>query len=81
MGVAGKPYPTDLTDLTDGQRELVRVVIPEAGRASPVGGPAGGHQPLLHRNRSGCRWGVLPHDPPAKSTVYECVAAWRGDGT
>src|SRR5262245_29532996 len=36
---------------------------------------------LLYITRSGCQWDMLPHDLPAKSTVYEYFAAWRDDGT
>ncbi len=32
-------------------------------------------------NRSGCQWDMLPHDLPAKSTVYDYFAQWRDDGT
>ena len=36
---------------------------------------------ILYLNRSGCQWDMLPHDLPAKSTVYEYFAQWRDDGT
>ena len=36
---------------------------------------------MLYISRSGCQWDMLPHDLPAKSTVYEYFAAWRDDGT
>ena len=32
-------------------------------------------------SRTGRQWDVLPHDFPAKSTVYEYFSAWRNDGT
>ena len=30
---------------------------------------------------SSTQWDMLPHDLPAKSTVYDHFARWRGDGT
>jgi putative transposase len=79
-GTARKPYPTDLTD---GQWELMQVVIPDP---KPGGRPRSADMrevvnALLYLNRAGCQWDMLPHDLPAKSTVYEYFAAWRDDGT
>lgn len=78
--VARKPYPSDLADE---QWELIEVVIP----AAKSGGRPREVQmrevinALLYINRSGCQWDMLPHDLPAKSTVYEYFVAWRDDGT
>jgi putative transposase len=36
---------------------------------------------IFYLNRSGCQWDMLPHDLPAKSTVYNHFARWRDDGT
>ena len=36
---------------------------------------------VFYLNRSGCQWDMLPHDLPAKSTVYDHFAQWRDDGT
>ena len=36
---------------------------------------------LLYQNRTGCQWGLLPHDLLPKSTVYEYFSSWRDDGT
>ena len=36
---------------------------------------------LMYLSRTGCQWEFLPHDLPAKSTVYDYFAAWRNDGT
>ncbi len=74
-----KPYPSDLTDP---QWELIELLIPP---------PLPGGRPrdvdmrevinaLLYIGRSGCQWDMLPHDLPAKSTVYEYFAAWRENG-
>jgi putative transposase len=75
-----KPYDSDLTDA---QWELLAPLLPPE-----VGG--GRHRSvnlrevvnaIFYRLRSGCTWGMLPHDFPPKSTVYEYFAAWRNDGT
>ena len=78
--VARKPYPSDLRDE---QWELIEVVIPAAKSG---GRPRGVDMrevinAMLYISRSGCQWDMLPHDLPAKSTVYEYFAAWRDDGT
>lgn len=78
--VARKPYPSDLTDE---QWELMEVVIPAC---RPGGRPRGVAMrevvnAILYLTRSGCQWNMLPHDLPAKSTVYDYFAAWRDDGT
>jgi putative transposase len=36
---------------------------------------------VLYLNRSGCQWDMLPHDLPAKSTVYNYLAQRRDGGT
>jgi putative transposase len=36
---------------------------------------------IFYLNRAGCQWDMLPHDLPAKSTVYDHFARWREDGT
>ncbi|OWK39769.1 Mobile element protein [Fimbriiglobus ruber] len=75
-----KPYPTDLTDL---QWEIIQVVLPAA---RPGGRPRSVDlrevlNAIVYVNRSGCQWSMLPHDFPAKSTVYEYFSQWRDDGT
>lgn len=80
---ARKPYPSDLTDQ---QWEIIEALIP----AEKSGKQGGRHREvnmrevinaMLYLDRSGCQWDMLPHDLPAKSTVYEYFAAWRDDGT
>lgn len=78
--LARKPYPSDLTDE---QWELIELVIPSF---KPGGRPRAVSMrevvnAMLYLNRAGCQWDMLPHDLPAKSTVYEYFAAWRDDGT
>jgi putative transposase len=74
-----KPYPSDLTDA---QWEIVRPLIPvyKVGRPREVEMREVVNA-ILYLNRSGCQWDMLPHDLPAKSSVYEYFAQWRDDGT
>jgi transposase len=74
-----KPYPSDLTDE---QWALIEPLIP----VNTVGRPREVAMrevlnTILYLNRSGCQWDMLPHDLPAKSTVYDHFAQWRDDGT
>jgi putative transposase len=74
-----KPYPSDLTDE---QGALIEPLIP----VNKVGRPRTNDMrevlnAIFYLNRSGCPWDMLPHDLPAKSTVYNHFAQWRGDGT
>jgi putative transposase len=74
-----KPYPSDLTE---DQWELIRALIPvyKVGRPRQVD-MREVINAILYLNRSGCQWDMLPHDLPAKSTVYESFGQWRDDGT
>jgi putative transposase len=75
-----KPY---LTDLTDAQWAILEPLIPPAKH--------GGHprevnmrevlNTLFYLNRTGCQWGLLPHDLLPKSTVYQYFKQWRENGT
>src|SRR4051812_37272167 len=74
-----KPYPSDLTDA---QWDVIQPLIP----VNTVGRPRINDMreilnAILYLNRSGCQWDMLPHDLPAKSTVYNHFAQWRDDGT
>jgi putative transposase len=74
-----KSYPTDLTDE---QWALIKPLIP----VSHVGRPRKVDMrevlnAIFYLNRSGCQWDMLPHDLPAKSTVYDHFAQWSDDGT
>lgn len=77
-----KAYPTDLTD---DQWTLVEPLLPPPKTAH-------GGRPrelslrkvvntILHLNRTGCQWDMLPHDLLPQSTVYDYFSQWRGDGT
>jgi putative transposase len=74
-----KAYPSDLSDE---QWAILRPLIP----TSAVGRPRTVAMrevlnAMFYQNRSGCQWDMLPHDLPAKSTVYDYFAQWRDDGT
>ena len=74
-----KPYPSDLTAE---QWAIIEPLIP----VSKVGRPREVEMrevlnAIFYLNRSGCQWDMLPHDLPAKSTVYSYFAQWRDDGT
>jgi putative transposase len=74
-----KPCPSDLTDA---QWAIIEPLIP----VHAVGRPRTNDirevlNAISYLNRSGCQWDMLPHDLPAKSTVYNHFARWRDDGT
>src|SRR3954447_9790864 len=74
-----KPYPSDLTDE---QWAIIEPLIPvhRTGRPRKVD-MREVLNAIFYLNRSGCQWDMLPHDLPAKSTVYNHFAQWRDDGT
>jgi putative transposase len=74
-----KPYPSDLTDE---QWAIIEPLIPinTTGRPRKVD-MREVFNALFYLNRSGCQWDMLPHDLPAKSTVYDHFAQWKADGT
>lgn len=77
--MARKPYPSDITDA---QWALIEPLIPSSGVGRPrIIDPREVVNAIFYLNRSGCQWDMLPHDLPAKSTVYDYFAQWRDDGT
>jgi putative transposase len=74
-----KPYPSDLTDE---QWAIVEPLIPlnKVGRPREVD-MREVLNAICYLNRAGCQWDMLPHDLPAKSTVYDHFAQWKSDGT
>jgi putative transposase len=74
-----KPYPSDLTDEQWALLEPL-IPVPTVGRPREVD-MREVLNAILYLNRSGCQWDMLPHDLPAKSTVYDHFAQWRDDGT
>src|SRR4051812_47531862 len=74
-----KAYPSDLTD---DQWAILEPLIP----VNVVGRPRINDMrevlnAIFYLNRSGCQWGMLPNDLPARSTVHDHFARWRDDGT
>jgi putative transposase len=74
-----KPYPSDMTDE---QWAILGPMIPINTDGRPrVVDMREVVNAILYLDRSGCQWDMLPHDLPAKSTVYDHFARWRDDGT
>ena len=74
-----KAYPSDLTDE---QWAIIEPLIPvhRVGRPWEVD-MREVLNAIFYLTRSGCQWDMLPHDLPAKSTVYDHFARWKADGT
>jgi putative transposase len=74
-----KPYPSDLTDE---QWAIIEPLIPvnTTGRPREVD-MREVLNAIFYLNRSGCQWDMLPHDLPAKSTVFDHFKQWKADGT
>jgi transposase len=78
--VAGRRYPSDLTDA---EWSLVKPLISPAKR--------GGRRrevderevlnAIFHVLSTGCRWAALPKDLPPKSTAHHYFMLWEWDGT
>jgi len=74
-----KPYPSDLTDA---QWSVIEPLIPIHSTGRPrTNNMREVLNAIFYLVRSGCQWDMLPHDLPAKSTVYNHFARWRDDGT
>jgi putative transposase len=74
-----KSYPSDLTDE---QWAILEPLIPVNKTGRPRTVPMREIlNAIFYINRAGCQWDMLPHDLPAKSTVYDHFAQWRDDGT
>ena len=74
-----KPYPSDLTDA---QWAIIEPLIPSKKTGRPrLVDMREVLNALSYLDRSGCQWDMLPHDLPARSTVYDHFATWRDDGT
>ncbi|MHC5537539.1 IS5 family transposase [Singulisphaera rosea] len=74
-----KSYPSDLSDE---QWAILEPLIPINSTGRPRKVPMREVlNAIFYLNRSGCQWDMLPHDLPAKSTVYDHFAQWKADGT
>jgi putative transposase len=74
-----KPYPSDLADE---QWAIIEALVP----VNTTGRPREVEMrevlnAISYLNRSGCQWDMLPHDLPAKSTVFDHFKPWKSDGT
>ena len=66
-----KPYPSDITDA---QWAIIEPLIPTSGVGRPrIIDLREVVNAIFYLNRSGCQWDMLPHDLPAKSTVYDSL--------
>jgi putative transposase len=74
-----KPYPSDLSD---DQWAVIEPLIPvnSTGRPREVE-MREVLNAIFYLNRSGCQWDMIPHDLPAKSTVYDHYKQWKAVGT
>lgn len=71
------------TDLTDAQWERIAPFLPgpcRRGRQREVD-LREVINAILYISRTGCQWRNLPHDLPAKSTVWDYFARFKRDGT
>jgi putative transposase len=74
-----KAYPSDMTDA---QWAIIEPLIPVNTSGRPrVIDMREVVNTIFYLNRSGCQWDMLPHDLPAKSSVYDDFAQWKADGT
>jgi len=74
------------TDLTDEQWAIIEPIVSAGGSEKRRGRRREVSlreviNAIFYINRTGCQWELLPHDLPAKSTVYDYFAKWRNDGT
>jgi putative transposase len=74
-----KSYPSDLTGE---QWAIIEPLIPvnATGRPREVD-MREVLNAIFYLNRSGCQWDMIPHDLPAKSTVFDHFTQWKADGT
>ncbi len=80
-----KPRKAYASDLSDERWIIIEPLLP-APRTQHGGRPREVNvrevvNTILYLNRTGCQWGMLPHDLPPKSTVYGYFTQWRDDGT
>lgn len=79
-----RPYSTDVTD---DQWAVIEPLVtpPEMEKSGPGRPPSVSLREVFNAirylNRTGCQWDLLPHDFPAKSTVYDYFSKWRDDNT
>jgi putative transposase len=77
-----KPYSTDLTDSQWALLEPLLLAFEDRVRPGPERRVDLREvvNTLRYQNRTGCQWGLLPHDLLPKSTVYDYFTKWRDHG-
>jgi putative transposase len=75
-----KAYASDMTDEEWGQLERLVPAAKMGGRPRSVD-MREVMNGIFYVVRTGCQWGMLPHDFPAKGTVYHYFNTWRKNGT
>ena len=73
------------TDLTDEQWSIIEPVLSNEVKQTRRGRRREVSlrevvNAIFYIDRTGCQWDLLPHDLPAKSTVYDYFAKWRDNG-
>jgi putative transposase len=79
---AREPYSTDLTDAQWAVLEPLLLAFENRRRPGPEREVDLREvvNTLRYLNRTGCQWGLLPHDLLPKSTAYDYFAKWRDNG-
>lgn len=75
-----KPYPNDLTDQEWALLEP-HIPAPKRGGRPRTANMREVLNAIIYVLKTGCQWDHLPHDFPAKGTVYHDFNTWRKDGT
>ena len=73
------------TDLTDEQWSIIEPVLSNEVKQTRRGRRREVSlrevvNAIFYIDRTGCQWDLLPHDLPAKSTVYDYFSKWRDNG-
>ena len=75
-----KGYASDLTDKEWGYLQGLIPTSKPGGRPRKVD-MREVMNGIFYVVRTGCQWGMLPHDFPPKGTVYHYFNTWRKNGT
>src|SRR5262245_9037354 len=75
-----RAYASDMRDEEWGQLEKMIPAAKRGGRPRRVD-MREVMNGIFYVVRTGCQWGMLPHDFPPKGTVYHYFNTWRKDGT
>jgi transposase len=74
-----KPYPSDLSDA---EWKILAPLIPQPKHGGRPGSADMREvvKAIFYVLKTGCQWALLPHDFPAKGTVYHYFNSWRKAG-